>query len=215
MNKKNRTGERFGRLVIVEEKETKKYKPRTYERMFLCQCDCGNTVVSSYSNLKAGHVRSCGCLKKDCNTGKFGNESKDSELRLRMIWQSMKNRCNAKKGKNFRIYGEQGIKVCELWANNFESFYEWAINNGYHTTLSIDRIDGTKDYSPDNCRWVTAKVQANNLKTNVIFMLNGVSHTIPEWSQILNIPSYILHQRRRSGWDDSKILTTAVRKYKK
>jgi hypothetical protein len=64
MKKVDRIGERFGRLTIVEEKEPKLYKPRTYARIFLCKCDCGNMVVASYTNLKVGNVRSCGCLKK-------------------------------------------------------------------------------------------------------------------------------------------------------
>ena len=209
MKKIDRIGERFGRLTIVEEKEPKLYKPRTYARIFLCKCDCGNMVVASYTNLKAGNVRSCGCLKKDCNTGIFGKESQDERLRLHMIWKSMRNRCSAKNGKHFRNYGSRGISVCDEWTN-FSNFYQWAISNGYHSTLSIDRIDGTKGYSPDNCRWATAKEQANNIRTNVIITYNGESHTIPEWSQITNIPSYVIRNRRNYGWNVERTLTTPV-----
>ena len=209
MKKVDRIGERFGRLTIVEEKEPKLYKPRTYARIFLCKCDCGNMVVASYTNLKAGNVRSCGCLKKDCGKGILSNESQNQDkLRLHMIWKSMKNRCSANSGKHYKNYKLRGIS--EEWKNDFNTFYEWAINNGYYPTLSIDRIDGTKGYSPDNCRWATAKMQANNIRTNVIITYNGESHTIPEWSQITNIPSYVIRNRRNYGWNVERILTTPV-----
>lgn len=211
MKKVDRIGERFGRLIIVEEKEPKLYKPRTYARIFLCKCDCGNMVVASYTNLKAGNVRSCGCLKKDCGKGILSNESQNQDkLRLHMIWKSMKNRCSANSGKHYKNYKLRSISVCEEWKNDFNTFYEWAINNGYYPTLSIDRIDGTKGYSPDNCRWATAKMQANNIRTNVIITYNGESHTIPEWSQITNIPSYVIRNRRNYGWNVERILTTPV-----
>ena len=213
MKKVDRIGERFGRLTIVEEKEPKLYKPRTYARIFLCKCDCGNMVVASYTNLKAGNVRSCGCLKKDCGKGILSNESQNQDkLRLHMIWQSMKNRCSANSGRHYKNYKLRGISVCEEWKNDFNAFYEWAINNGYYPTLSIDRIDGTKGYSPENCRWATAKMQANNIKTNVIITYNGESHTIPEWSQITNIPSYVIRNRRNYGWNVERTLTTPVTK---
>jgi hypothetical protein len=211
MKKVDRIGERFGRLTIVEEKEPKLYKPRTYARIFLCKCDCGNMVVASYTNLKAGNVRSCGCLKKDCGKGILSNESQNQDkLRLHMSWRSMKNRCSANSGRYYKNYKLRGISVCEEWKKDFNAFYEWAINNGYYPTLSIDRIDGTKGYSPDNCRWATAKMQANNIKTNVIITYNGESHTIPEWSQITNIPSYVIRNRRNYGWNVERILTTPV-----
>ena len=211
MEKRKIIGERYGRLVVIQELETIKQPPRAYIRRFLCRCDCGGEVIVSYSNLRNGNVRSCGCLKKDCGKGVLSKESPNQDkLRLHMIWQSMKNRCSANSGKHYKNYKLRGISVCEEWKNDFNTFYEWAINNGYYPTLSIDRIDGTKGYSPDNCRWATAKMQANNIRTNVIITYNGESHTIPEWSQITNIPSYVIRNRRNYGWNVERTLTTPV-----
>lgn len=69
-------------------------------------------------------------------------------------WQKMKSRCKKKPS-----YVNRGIKVCDEWNSNFESFYKWAINNGASRELTLDRKDNDKDYSPSNCRWVTMKVQ--------------------------------------------------------
>jgi hypothetical protein len=74
----------------------------------------------------------------------------------------MKQRCFNPNHKNFKDYGGRGINICEEWSKDVQTFYNWSVANGYKEGLTIDRIDNDKGYSPDNCRWVTMKVQRKN-----------------------------------------------------
>ena len=73
-------------------------------------------------------------------------------------WRGIHSRC--KRDPNYRH-----IEVCEEW-NEFMPFYYWALASGFDENLSIDRIDNTKGYSPDNCRWVTTRVNNNNRRNS-------------------------------------------------
>ena len=85
-----------------------------------------------------------------------------TRTRLYRIWNCMHNRCYRKSYHAFNHYGGRGIEVCDEWLHDFQAFYDWAIANGYGDDLSIDRIDPNKNYSPDNCRWVTMAEQNKN-----------------------------------------------------
>ena len=146
------TKEKFGRLQPI------KYLGKSN---WLCKCDCGNEIIASNSKLRRGKKKSCGCLAKEQN---LYNEIKSDPRfkRLHTIWAKMKERCYNPKHDSYRHYGAKGIKVCDKWKDSFASFYWWSINNGYEDVdgefkdmFSIDRIDSSKDYCPENCRWVT------------------------------------------------------------
>jgi hypothetical protein len=121
----------------------------------------------------------------------------------------MKKRCTSSNDRHHRYY-DRGIYVCDEWQDDFLSFANWALENGYKDSLSLDRIDNDKGYSPENCRWATPKDQSNNMSRNRYLTLNGESHTIAEWSRILGINHDTLHARVRNGWGDEKALTTTV-----
>lgn len=125
--------------------------------------------------------------------------------RLYNIWVNMKARCNNKNGRDYHKYGGRGIRVCEEWQKSYIAFYNWAMENNYDDTLTLDRIDNNKNYSPDNCRWATVKQQNNNQRTNINIEYQGVTRTLKEWSEIMNIKYSTLYKRYKSGWEIEKI----------
>ena len=128
--------------------------------------------------------------------------------RLYHIWWNMRQRCYYHKATSYKRYGAKGITMCDEWLKDFMSFYNWSMENGYSDELTIDRIDGNGNYEPQNCRWTTYKEQANNTSTNVIIELNGVKHSLAEWSDITGLNQSTIIQRRRRGWSDIKSITT-------
>ena len=91
-----------------------------------------------------------------------------ASTRLQKIYYDMKHRCYNPNNKAYSRYGHKGIRVYDEWINSRKAFYEWALSNGYKEDLSIDRIDNSKGYFPENCRFVTPKVQTRNRTISVV-----------------------------------------------
>ena len=102
------------------------------------------------------------CLS--CSNSHNNVKHGDARSRLYKIHQEMHNRCYNPNKQFSEYYMGKGIKVCEEWFRNYDAFKEWSMANGYSEELSIDRVNGDKDYSPDNCRWATKAVQTRNTK---------------------------------------------------
>lgn len=127
---------------------------------------------------------------------------KDNKIsRLYRIWLSMRQRCNYPKHKYYKHYGGRGIKVCDEWQNDYDAFAEWATRNGYSDTMSIDRIDNDKGYSPDNCRWIYYKDQPKNRRTNHRVVINGKEMNVSDVSRLYGIPTSTVCMRDKRGFD--------------
>lgn len=151
------TGHIYHRLTVLYE-----VLPATYPRKWVCLCECGAHKTILGASLRSGLTKSCGCLNKEILSEK-GTLHGDHGSRLYSVWHNMKQRCSNPKHTAYSYYGALGIAVCDAWMN-YAPFQEWAVKTGYSDDLSIDRIDGSKGYSPDNCRWANKTTQSRNQK---------------------------------------------------
>lgn len=194
-------GNKYGRLTVIEEAPS-----QHGHAMWICKCDCGNTTHPiGGSDLRNGKVQSCKCLHNELVSKKM-TKHKMKETRLYRIWTNMRARCRFPSVPCYGSYGGRGVTVCEEWQHDFLAFHSWAMANGYADDLTLDRKDTNGPYRPDNCRWVSRKAQANNLRKNVVLDINGEKHTMAEWADISGIKYTTIYQRRLRGWADDDLL---------
>jgi len=150
-------GNRFGRLLVLEETATRK----GWKRYFLCECDCGTIREFAMAGLRKGTTKSCGCLRLElfierrtqhgmCETPEYNS------------WRAMKERCNNPKNNHYHLYGERGITYDPKW-ETFEGFFEDMGLRPEGTTL--DRIDSNGNYTKENCKW--SNITEQNINTRV------------------------------------------------
>jgi len=135
-----------------------------------------------------------------------------SNTKLYRIWDSMMRRCHTPTHKHFKNYGGRGITVCEQW-HNFENFL--ADMGKRVDGMTLDRIDNSKGYSPDNCRWATMQTQQNNKRSNVNVSYNGKTQTIAAWARETGIPHYVISQRLKYGWSVQNALTLEPNRHRR
>lgn len=124
-----------------------------------------------------------------------------SSLYIRFM--NMKSRCLRPCDKDYARYGAMGVTVCDRWRygeDGITGFELFVLDMGEppFEKASIDRIDPSKGYSPDNCRWADAKQQGNNRRTNRWIEIDGVRHTVTQWSEISGVgPKTVLYRLNR------------------
>lgn len=116
-------------------------------------------------------------------------------------WEQMIQRCNNPKKDNYHLYGGRGIKVCERWRN----FANFIADMGEKPTTkhSIDRIDNDGNYEPSNCKWSTAKEQAQNRRPNSaipIYEFDGIKAPLSEHCKRKGVKHGTALYRIRHNW---------------
>lgn len=205
-------GNKYDKLTVIDYAGKSKYGGR----LWLCKCECGNELIVQTAQLNNGRKKDCGCVGKKKfieniiplahkANKKYKN---NSGSRLYRCWRGMIIRCTDSRDKYFKDYGGRGITVCKEW-KDFDNFAEWALTNGYNNSLTIDRIDVNGNYEPINCRWATAKEQANNTRKTKYFEHNGKQKTLSQLADEYSINYKLLYERVViEHWDLERALTT-------
>lgn len=182
-NFKDITGQKFGRLTVVEFA----YKGKGNRAVWRCVCDCGNVTYVPGKSLRSGNTKSCGCMSIDHSTERIvalNTTHGLSDSRIYRVWNQIHRRCEYEKSVSWQYYGGKGVTVCDEW-KDFEQFCDWAMENGYEDGLTIDRIDYNKGYSPENCRWVSYHDQAANRSSTRLITCRGLTMCKSDWTKAL------------------------------
>ena len=151
---------------------------------------CG-TTVNRIQIRRAKKIKKCVHLNIKWENSRIGS-----------IYNKIIDRCYKTNDRNYRWYGAKGIKICSEWLNNPKSFEDWAMANGYTDDLSIDRIDETKDYCPENCWWIPAKENSRFKSTTTLIEFEGNVYTGRQMAENLGLGINTINKMLREYPED-------------
>lgn len=200
---KDSTGKRFGRWVVIRRTEN-----RGKSVMWECLCDCGKIKIVQGTSLKSGRSTSCGCGRIEHHRRTHGL----TKHPLYRVWQRMKGCTTSPSHQDFQYYGARGISIHSEWEHSFETFYSWAMENGWKEGLEIDRIDSNGNYCPENCWFTDRSHQMRNTSRTHRLTYNGKTQSLIEWAIEMGIPVNTLYARiNQYGWSVEKALNTPIK----
>lgn len=204
-------GKKIYGLTVLE--AIKKETCRGKQWYWVCKCDCGNIKEMNPGYVVSGHSKTCGCGKTTHGAITHG----ETNTRLYMIWGRMRERCGNNKS-DYKRYAGRGIKICDEW-HKYEAFAQWARENGYNDTLSIERIDNDGDYCPENCKWIPRRLQARNRGTTLWVDYQGRRMSLAEACEIADMPyKQVFSRIKYMNWpieDALSIPLNTTRKWKR
>jgi hypothetical protein len=184
-------GARFWRLTVVGGVHVR------HRHNWECVCDCGKRIVTQPKKLRSGHTKSCGCLRAE-RSYRHGM----SHHYLYAAWHSMQQRCNNPTSPSYYLYGARGIKICDRWMSSFEDFVA-DMGERPSPEHSIDRRDGTKGYSPENCRWATPLEQQFNTARSIAKRARELGAKIMSNSSFDDVRRSLIAEREKHGASSS------------
>lgn len=202
--KNNLVGRVFTRLKVISVDENRCTSKRTY---YLCECECGKQSSVRSDGLVGGTTTSCGCYNREIIT-KHGHATLSGVgiSSTYKSWYGMVRRCTDETYNVYEQYGAKGVTVCDRWLNFKNFLSDMGERPDGHT---IDRVDGTKGYSPDNCRWSTYKEQTANRHNTLYVTYNDERKPLALLCREANLAYGMVFARIfKSGWSVERALTT-------
>lgn len=205
----NRTGIRYGRLVVIERYDSATPASGGGRTKWRCQCDCGNFVVVKGHELASGDTQSCGCLR-DERIARVNRRHCLAGTPTYRSWQAAKDRCSNPKNVKFPMYGARGIRMCNSWASSFDVFLRDMGVRPEGTTL--DRLQPDGNYEPGNCRWATPLQQSANTRRTILW--KGRKTTIKALAMSHDVPRTSLNRLLKRGLPVEQALNHVIERRK-
>lgn len=208
------TGQRFGRLVVVERGPNAGTGTSSKARWY-CRCDCGNTSLVYTSALRGGLTKSCGCWRVENGiilARPLNRTHGKSSTAAFARWISMRQRCFNPNRKDWPNYGGRGITICDRWMS-FENFY--TDMGDPPPGMQIERVDNNGNYEPGNCVWATPVQQGRNRRNNRRINASGETKTLSTWAENIGAAESTVSDRIKRGWSKEDAVTVPPRAYRR
>ena len=179
MANKYKVGETYGIYTLIAKTDR---RDKTNHRYSMFRCNICGRVLCIAENQIVKYAKAKICH----HSPSVGRPIKNK--RLRSIFNGMYRRCYSPKDKDYHVYGNKGIRICNAWINDPSLFEKWSYENGYTDELTIDRIDPDKSYKPSNCRWVTFSDNAKFRSITNVYTVHGITDSGKGWAKRLGIP---------------------------
>jgi len=179
---------------------------KNHNRYLRVKCICGKENTIRYDSILRGDSKSCGC-RRGISCGVKYPVLRIADHILYQVWVDMNRRCYTENRKDYKHYGGRGISVCDEWVRtnkqgfiNFLSDMEMSHEKG----LELERLDRNGNYCLENCCWANRRSQVNNTSQNRNLKGYGVTLTMAEWGQLLEVnPSLFENRINQLNWEDN------------
>lgn len=167
-------------------------------RLYECKCNnCGSIFYQTKNNL-IHRLKGTSC--KNCKNSNLKTHGMRN-TKIYSIWKQMKHRCNCSKSdfNHWKNYAGRNIIICNGWNEN--NCYASGRNK-----LTIDRIDNSKGYLPENCRIISHRENQYNKRNTIFLEYNNEKYNIMELSKLTGLNVRTIYCRLYRGWNIDDII---------